>query len=58
LLGPIDSKVPHWLPNLERSTGHHAIPEQPGIIFTSGSGGTGLDELKLNNQVWWRPTKD
>jgi hypothetical protein len=56
VLGPIDAKVPHWLPNLERPTGHHAIPSEPGIIFTSGSGGAGLNELTLNNEVWWRPT--
>jgi hypothetical protein len=56
VLGPLDANVPHWLPNLERPTGHHAIPAEPGIIFTSGSGGAGLDELRLNNEVWWRPT--
>jgi hypothetical protein len=56
VLGPIDAMVPHWLPSLERPTGHHPIPNEPGIIFTGGGGGTGLNELELNNPVWWRPT--
>lgn len=56
VLGPVDPATPHWLPNLERPTGHHAIPDEPGIIFQSGGGGDGLNELTLNNGVWWRPT--
>lgn len=55
VLQPYDGHGPHWLPNLERATGHHAIPELPGILYTAGSGGTGLHERELNNQVWWRP---
>jgi len=56
VLEPLAGHGPHWLPNLERATGHHAIPETPGIIYTAGSGGTGLNERTLNNQVWWRPS--
>ncbi|MBC7369385.1 MAG: BNR-4 repeat-containing protein [Undibacterium sp.] len=53
VLSPIDPKTPHWLPNLERPTGHHAIPEEPGIIYLAGGAGSGLKDLALNNQVWW-----
>jgi hypothetical protein len=48
-----DAGRPRWLPNLERATGHHSIPDEPGMIFTAGSGGAGLNELELDNQVWW-----
>lgn len=54
VLLPADPKVPHWLPNLERPTGHHRIPDEPGIVFTAGSAGAGLHDLVLNNQVWWQ----
>lgn len=46
---------PHWLPNLERPTGHHAIPDEPGIIYMAGDGGAGLHERDLRNEVWWQP---
>ena len=55
LSGAADKPV-RWLPSLERPTGHHAIPDEPGILFQAGSGGAGLSELELNNEVWWRPT--
>jgi hypothetical protein len=48
-----DGKRPRWLPNVEGPTGFNAVPDEPGIIFTAGSGGAGLNELELNNQVWW-----
>jgi hypothetical protein len=53
VLGGVDAKTPQWLPSLERPTGHHAIPDEPGILYTAGSGGAGLKDLELNNQVWW-----
>jgi hypothetical protein len=55
ILTPTTPKPPHWLPNLERPTGHHPIPETPGILFTAGSGGGGLRERLLNNHVHWHP---
>jgi hypothetical protein len=55
VLTPTDPKQPHWLPNLERPTGHHAIPEEPGIIYLAGDAGAGLKDLALHNQVRWRP---
>jgi hypothetical protein len=55
ILEPLKIRAPHWLPNVERATGHNLVPEEPGIIYTAGGGGTGLNELELNNHVWWRP---
>ncbi len=55
VLLPLEGHGPHWLPNLERPSGHHRIPDEPGIIYTAGSGGSGLHDRELNNQVWWRP---
>jgi hypothetical protein len=57
-LGGGANRRPWWLPNLERATGHHPIPHAPGIIFTGGSGGAGLNELELNNEVWWHTGGD
>lgn len=51
LLSPIDSERPHWLPNLERPTGHHRV-DRPGVIFTDGGRGTGNSEI-LSNAVRW-----
>jgi hypothetical protein len=45
----------HWLPNIERSTAHHQVPDIPGIIFTKGEAGGGLHDLALGNEVWWHP---
>ena len=53
VLTPIDSKRPHWLPNRERATGHHAISETLGIISLAGGAGSGLKDLALKNQVGW-----
>lgn len=55
VLGPAGAKRPRWMPGIERPTGHHPIPHQPGILFTAGSGGAGLTERTLNNEVWWAP---
>lgn len=52
---PTDSKVSHWMPNLERATGHNRIPDVPGIIFIAGGAGGGLHDLVLNNGVVWHP---
>ena len=55
ILRPVDATKARWLPNLERPTGHNRIPNEPGIIYTVGPSGAGLNELDLNNQLWWRP---
>ena len=52
LLGQPDRNVAHWLPNLERSTGHNAVPDSPGIIYTAGPPGGKNTEL-LANRVYW-----
>jgi hypothetical protein len=49
---PFDPRVPRWLPNLERATGHHRVPHRPGIVFTDGEAGAGNDVI-LNNRVIW-----
>lgn len=55
ILAPVDPKVPHWLPAIERPMGHNRVPDQPGIIFTAGESGGGLHDLDLGNEVWWQP---
>lgn len=47
-----DEKTSHWLPNLERATGHNRVPNRPGIIYTAGSAGSKNTEL-LSNKVYW-----
>lgn len=53
LISPRQADQPHWLANLERATGHHAVPPQPGVIYTAGQSGSGLHDLNLNNEVRW-----
>jgi hypothetical protein len=55
ILKPIDAGRAQWLPNIERATGHNRIPEEPGIIYTIGPAGSGLHDLEVFNEVWWRP---
>lgn len=55
ILAPMDPLQTHWLPNIERATGHNRVSDEPGIIYTAGGAGPGLSDLELNNQVWWRP---
>ena len=47
-----DARTPHWLPNIERPTGHHRVPEKPGILYTSGPRGAKNTDL-LSNRVNW-----
>jgi hypothetical protein len=54
-LSPPDTAQTHWLPNLERPTGHNQVPHEPGIIYTAGGPGAHVLDLEPNNQVWWRP---
>ncbi len=56
ILAPIDAKEAHWLPNIERATGHNQVPQDSGIIYTGGGPGPGLKDLELNNRVYWRPS--
>jgi hypothetical protein len=43
-----DSKTSHWLPSIERATGHNQVPEQPGILYTGGPAGANNFELMKN----------
>lgn len=55
ILQPEDATQTHWLPNLERATGHNRVPDEPGIIFTAGSAGANVNSLALANEVRWQP---
>jgi hypothetical protein len=55
LLSPPDPTRTHWLASIERATGHNKVPETPGITYTAGGAGGGLNDLNLNNEVYWRP---
>ena len=47
-----DPERAHWLPNIERHTGHNEVPDRPGLIYTSGPSGEENTEL-LSNKVYW-----
>ena len=51
LLSKPDMTVPHWLPNLERPTGHNRV-DVPGVMYTAGVTGEGCDDI-LSNAVYW-----
>jgi hypothetical protein len=44
----------HWLPNVERATGHHVVPEFPGVIYTAGGPGEKNTDI-LSNKVYFVP---
>ena len=52
-VSPIDPKVPSWLPNIERSTGHNQVPLQPGILFQTGGPGKKNTQVVANKVYWW-----
>lgn len=52
------AKHPHWLPSLERPNHPGPLPVEPGILYTAGSGGGGLKDLDLNNEVWWQAAEN
>lgn len=47
-----ESTQNRWLPNLEVQTGFNTVAEGPGLIYTEGERGDGLDDV-LNNKVHW-----
>ena len=51
LLSNPDMTVPHWLPNLERPTGHNRV-DVPGMMYTAGVTGEGCHDI-LSNAVYW-----
>jgi len=51
LVSPVDPACPHWLPNMERPTGHHPV-SLPGILYTAGTRG-GKNTDVVSNEVYW-----
>jgi hypothetical protein len=47
-----DRAVAQWLPNIERATGHHQVPADPGVLYTSGGPGEKNTDL-LSNKVFF-----
>ncbi len=41
----------HWLPNVERPTGHNRV-DVPGVIYTAGTRGENNKQI-VSNGVWW-----
>ncbi|NQT11097.1 MAG: BNR-4 repeat-containing protein [Planctomycetes bacterium] len=52
LVGQPDPATSHWLPNIERPTGHNAAAAPPGIIYTAGPPGETNTDI-LSNGVYW-----
>lgn len=52
LISPPDRAVTHWLPNVEKPTGHNRVPGRPGILYTAGPPGGKNTEI-LSNRVYW-----
>jgi putative BNR repeat neuraminidase len=48
VLSDVDAAEAHWLPNIERTTGHNQVGPQPGVLYTSGGPGKGNRELMEN----------
>ena len=47
-----DGNRAHWLPNIERATGHNRVPENPGLLYTGGGPGAKNTDL-LSNRVFF-----
>ncbi len=55
LASPEDPTVSHWLPNIERPTGHHQVGAHVGLLYTAGGPGPGNKDL-LSNKVFFTIT--
>ncbi len=51
-VSPPNPAEAHWLPNIERPTGHNDVGPRPGIIYQAGSAGRKNTEI-LANRVYW-----
>lgn len=51
LCSTVDARCAHWLPNIERATGHNRVAE-PGLIYTAGTRGDKNTDI-VSNGVWW-----
>ena len=47
-----DENTSHWLPSIERPTGHNQVNSPPGVLFTAGPPGKANTDL-LNNRVYF-----
>ena len=47
-----DANTSHWLPSIERHTGHNQVAPHPRTLFTAGPAGKGNTDL-LNNRVYF-----
>ncbi|MCB0668588.1 MAG: BNR-4 repeat-containing protein [Saprospiraceae bacterium] len=50
LLSELKSDEAHWLPNIERNTGHNFIESRPWLMYTSGAPGRNNQDI-LENKV-------
>lgn len=53
-VSPVDPRVPSWLPNIERPTGHNQVPPQLGIIYQTGGPGKENTQVVSNLVYWWQ----
>jgi hypothetical protein len=51
MISESDGDIPHWLPSLERSTGHNIVGV-PGLVYTGGSRGANNLQI-ISNDVYW-----
>lgn len=47
-----DPERPHWLPSLERPTAPGLLEASPGLLYTGGPRGEGLDDILANEVIW------
>jgi len=48
VLSAVSKETSHWLPSIERATGHNRVTGRPGIIYTAGGPGSKNTELLRN----------
>ncbi len=51
-ISKFDANTSHWLPSIERPTGHNQVADRPGLLFTAGPAGESNNEL-MNNRVYF-----
>ena len=52
LVSPENGEVAHWLPNVEKPTGHHEVGGSASVLYTAGGPGPKLKDL-LSNGVYF-----
>jgi hypothetical protein len=51
MVSKLDPTCPHWLPSIERPTGHNRVGV-PGLIYTAGTPGKKNKQI-VSNEVYW-----